>query len=276
MRCTYREAVYECGDYLESCIYPVYKASTTRRRKSKPTSEAIQRLNDLHSQNNMIRIVNANFTESDYKLDLTYATEHHPESDEAAERELKNYLRRLKHWRKKNGLPALKYVAVTEKGKKLGRFHHHLIVNDMPAKVLKEMWTNGRSQTDLLQFDENGCADLVRYMMKQAREVFGKPKYSRSRNLVIPQPKKRDGRISKKKAVELAKDTECRAEFEKLYEGYFLAEASAFFNDDNGGVYLHMRFYKKEAAFCTRKKKTNRSHFSAGQSTQNNNTRNLR
>ena len=159
----------------------------------------------------------------------------------------------------------LKYIAVTEKGKKLGRYHHHLIMNDMPLKDLVQLWGNGIVGTDILQFDENGIASLARYMMKQAREFAGKKKYTRSQNLVDPQPVSRDA-ASKRKILELAADVECRAEYEKLHEGYYLAAASVVFNDTNGGVYIHARYYRKEAEFCSkRKRKTNRSSCSAGQ-----------
>jgi hypothetical protein len=126
---------------------------------------------------------------------------------------------------------------------------------DIDLFDLVALWGNGIVGTDILVFDENGIASLVRYMMKQAREFIGKKKYSRSRNLTIPQPKQRDNRFSKRKVKELARDTECRAEYEKLYEGYHLAQATAVYNDSNGGTYIFARFYKKEAAWCKRRKK---------------------
>lgn len=265
MRCCYRETYYKCGDYLEANIYPVYKQGTGRRKKSKPTPEGKQKLNELASQNKIIRLANANFTSNDLKVELTYSQDNHPVDDEAAVRELRNFLRRVKRYRERNGMPPLKYIAVTEKGKKLGRYHHHLIMNDISIKDLVSLWGNGIVGTDVLQFDENGIASLARYMMKQAREFAGKKKYTRSQNLIDPQPVSRDT-VSKKKALELAEDTECRAEYEKLHEGYFLAVASVVFNDTNGGVYIHARYYRKEAEFCSkRKRKTNRSSCSAGQ-----------
>ena len=265
MRCCYRETYYKCGDYLEANIYPVYKQGTGRRKKSKPTPEGKQKLNELASQNKIIRLANANFTSNDLKVELTYSQDHHPVDDEAAARELRNFLRRVKRFRDRNGMSELKYIAVTEKGKKLGRYHHHLIMNDMPLKDLVQLWGNGIVGTDILQFDENGIASLARYMMKQAREFAGKKKYTRSQNLVDPQPVSRDA-ASKRKILELAADVECRAEYEKLHEGYYLAAASVVFNDTNGGVYIHARYYRKEAEFCSkRKRKTNRSSCSAGQ-----------
>ena len=49
-------------------------------------------------------------------------------------------------------------------------------------------------------------------------------------------------------------------EYEKLYPGYFLAEAGAFHNDVNGGRYIVARFYRRDGKFIKpqRKTKTNR------------------
>lgn len=268
MRSWYREVRYECGDYMDVNIYPVYARSHCRRKKAKPTSEVQQKLNDLHSEGKLVRIANANFTEHDLKVELTYSSAHHPEDDETAARDLRNFLRRVKRYRETHSLPALKYIAVTEKGKKFGRYHHHLIMSgDIDLYKLVELWGMGIVGTDILVFDENGIASLVRYMMKQAREFAGKKKYTRSRNLIDPPAKQRDARYSKRKVLELAKDTENRAEYEKLYEGYYFSQASIVFNDTNGGVYIYARYYKKEAAWCKRQaKKMNRRTSSAGRS----------
>ena len=257
MRSWYRETRFECGDYLDVNIYPVYTKAPCRSRKAKPTSETQQKLNDMNAELKLIRIANANFTDHDLKVELTYSNKHLPEDDEAAAKELRNFLRRVKRYRERNGLSELKYIAVTEKGTRSGRYHHHLIMSgDIDLFDLVALWGNGIVGTDILVFDENGIASLVRYMMKQAREFIGKKKYSRSRNLTIPQPRQRDNRFSKRKVKELARDTECRTEYEKLYEGYHLAQATAVYNDSNGGTYIFARFYKKEAAWCKRRQKS--------------------
>lgn len=275
MRCVYRETYYKCGDYLEVNIYPAYRQGQGRRKKAKPTSEVKKKLNEIASQNKLVRLANANFTSDDLKIELTYSPEHHPESDEAAARELRVFLRRVKRYRKRNGLPELKYIAVTEKGSKQGRYHHHLIMSSMPIKAIVELWGNGIVSTDILQFDENGIASLARYMMKQARELPGKKKYTRSQNLVDPPPVSRDS-VSKRRVKELAENIECRSEFEKLHEGYFLAQASVVHNDANGGIYIYARYYSKEAEWCKQQqKRSNRSRSSGGLNSRNSNTRNL-
>ena len=264
MRCLYRETYYKCVDYLEVIIYPAYKQGKGRKKKAKPTSETKQKLNEIAAVNKLVRIANANFNSCDLKVELTYSPEHYPEDDEQAARELRNFLRRVKRYREKNNLPELKYIAVTEKGKVLGRFHHHLIMNEMSIQDLTALWGNGIVSTSSLQFDENGVASLARYMMKQAREIAGKKKYTRSQNLIDPQPVSRDS-VSKRKVMELAENVECRAEYEKLHEGYFLSQASVVFNDANGGVYIYARYYSKEAEWCRpRQKKSSRSRSSGG------------
>lgn len=281
MRSWYRETRYECGDYMDVMIYPVYTKTPVRRKKAKPTSEVQQKLNEIYAEEKLIRIANANFTPRDYKVELTYSSEYLPQSDEDADRELTNFLRRVKRYRKQHGLSELKYIAVTEKGSRSGRYHHHLILSgDIELFDLVALWGKGIVGSDLLIFDENGIANLVKYMMKQLKEFVGK-KYKRSRNMIVPEAKKRDNRFSKRMIVELAKDTENRTEYEKLYEGYHLSKADAIFNDVNGGVFLRMRYYRKEAAWLKRwgsriQKKTSRPSSSAGRPSQKDSTRSSR
>lgn len=279
MRSFYRETRYECGDYMEVNIYPVYSKAPCRRKKAKPTSETQQKLNDINAENKLVRIANANFKTGDLKVELTYSPSHLPADDEEADKELKNFLRRVKRYRQKRGMSELKWIAVTEKGKRSGRYHHHLIMSgDINLFDLVQLWGRGIVGTDILIFDENGIASLAKYMMKQAREFMGKKRYSRSRNLIDPPAKQRDNRFSKRMIQELAKDTENRAEYEKLYEGYLFSCANVVYNEANGGVYIHARYYKKEAAWCTnrRVKKTNSVVSSSGLSSQRPNMKSSR
>lgn len=249
MRCHYREKMYKCGDYMECHIYPAYRKANFRRKKAKPTKECQKKLNQIHRENNCIRIVHANFTSADIRADLTYDNRHLPVDDEQAARELTNFFKRVKRYRKKKGLSDLKYIAVTEKGKKNGRYHHHLIINGgLSPQEIVVLWGRGYVGTDALQFNENGIADLVRYILK--KPVVSKKAWNSSKNLIHPQPKERDGRLSARKVRELAKDTQNNREYEKYYDGYYFSGANVVFNDTNGGVYVYARFYKKEAAFC--------------------------
>ena len=102
-----------------------------------------------------------------------------------------------------------------------------------------------------LQFDETGLIGKGKYLVKQAKGKDKQSQYFRSfyssKNLVHPQPRKRDGRFSQRKVRELCADPCDRAAFERLYEGYAFAEAAEYYNDVNSGFYLEIRLYKKAA-----------------------------
>ena len=138
MRQVYREKYFECGDYKEVYIYPCFANTPKaggRRPKAKPTPEAQKKLNKRISKNKLIRLLNANFTADDLSFDLTYTDENHPDSDEQALSDVKNFLRRLNRLRKRRGLSDLKYIYVPAKGERGGRYHHHLVLNGGVSKI---------------------------------------------------------------------------------------------------------------------------------------------
>ena len=255
MRTVYREKKYVCGEYLDVFIYPVFetgKHSGGKRVKRQPSTEAQKKLNQRHREEKLVRLLHANFTPEDLEIHLTYKGAQ-PESDEEAVRNLRNYIRRVQRLRKKLGLPPLKYIAVTERGKRGGRYHHHVTLSGgMDRDELENMWTHGRANSRRLQFEEDGLAALGHYIVKSP---VGKKAWTASKNLVDPEPRTRDGRISGRKARELAKNIKDNTQFEKLYPGYLVSAAEAFHNDVNGGCYLAARFYRQDGKFIKPKPK---------------------
>ncbi|MBQ8296342.1 MAG: hypothetical protein IJX77_01000 [Ruminococcus sp.] len=246
MRTTYREKFFKCGNYLEVNIYPVYRKATQRSRKAKPSRKVQINLNKRNRENKIIRLLNANFTSEDLKLELTYKKEFLPQSDEEAAKELRNFFRRVKRYREKNGLPKLKYIAVTEKGSKNSRYHHHVVMSGgIDIVALTALWGRGYTNAAALQFDIDGLAALGKYMIKDP--ISAKKTWNSSKNLIHPQPKCRDGRLSKRKVIELARDTENSREYEKYYPGYYFSSAHVVTNDINNGVYIQARFYSPDA-----------------------------
>lgn len=249
MRTVYREKKYACGEYLDVFIYPVFetgKCSGGKRKKRKPSTDAQKKLNQRHREEKLVRLLHANFTPEDLEIHLTYRGKQ-PESDEEAARLLRNYIRRVQRLRKKMGLPPLKYIAVTERGKRGGRYHHHITINGgIDRDTLESLWDHGYANSRRLQFTEDGLAGLGHYIVKSP---VGKKAWTASKNLVDPEPKTRDGRISGRKAHELAENIQDNTRFEKLYPGYLMSAAEAFHNDVNGGCYLVARFYKEGGAF---------------------------
>lgn len=73
-RVAYREQKFECGDFLEVNIYPVFQSTVQSRRRAKrnPTREVQQVLNRLNAAKEVNRVICANFTNQDYYITLTY------------------------------------------------------------------------------------------------------------------------------------------------------------------------------------------------------------
>ena len=95
MRCLYREKKLFCGEYLEIDIFPVFEYQRGRSKKRKPTSETMKKLNQRNAERKLIRLLNTNFTKEDIRFDLTYDSDHCPDSPEDAQREMQNFLRRV-------------------------------------------------------------------------------------------------------------------------------------------------------------------------------------
>ncbi len=245
MKCIYREKKYECGPYLEVDIYPVYEYQRGRGRKRKPTSDTMKRLNQINAEKKLIRLLNTNFTAEDIRFDLTYSAENEPSDPQEAQRELTNFLRRVKRYRAKKGLPELKYVAVTEQGSRSGRLHHHIVMSGgLLVSELTKLWGRGYTTAKALVFDENGITGIAKYLVKNP--ILNK-RWNASKNLEQPKESKRDGRLSARKVTEWnLSGADNRRDIEKEYPGYFLSEINTYWNEVNGGVYIVLNLYKKE------------------------------
>ncbi len=94
-----REKKTISGALLEVDFYPVFsdgRRVPMRGKKQKPTSEEQKKYNRTVAIKKMIRLVNANFDGSDYLLCPTYSPLKAPADAEAARRDMRNYLRRIK------------------------------------------------------------------------------------------------------------------------------------------------------------------------------------
>ena len=244
MRCLYREKKHYCGEYLEVDIFPVFEYQRGRGKKRKPTTETQRKLNQRNAERKLIRLLNTNFTKTDIRFDLTYSPEHTPSTPEDAQRQMQNFLRRLKRFRYKNGLPELKYVAVTEIGRKNARVHHHIVMSGgVDLGTLAEIWGKGYTTAKPLQFDDSGIVGIAKYLVKEP--ILGK-RWCASRNLEQPKTTERDGRIAQHKVKEFHNSGyDNKNELERLYEGYYLVDIKPYYNDFNGGYYLTVRLHKK-------------------------------
>lgn len=244
MRCLYREKRYYCGEYLEVDIFPVFEYQRGRSKKRKPTSDTQKKLNQRNAERKLIRLLHTNFTKKDIRFDLTYSDEYYPETPQDAQKQMQNFLRRIKRYRKKHNLPDLKYVAVTEIGKKTARIHHHIVMSGgVDITTLAEIWGKGYTTAKPLQFNEHGIVGIAKYLVKDP--ILGK-RWCASRNLKQPKESQRDGRISQRKVREFHDSgADNREEIERLFDGYALSDVEPIYNSFNGGYYLTVRMYRK-------------------------------
>ena len=247
-----REKKYKCGKYLEIEIYPISKIEQkkSRKRKKKESRKEQKNLNDKNARKKLRRIINANFTNKDLFIHLTYDNDNLPDSEERALRDRNNYLRRIKNYRKRNNLPELKYIAVLEykeanenDKRTRTRIHHHIVMSGMDRDKAEELWGKGTANANRMQANELGFEELANYLSKDPR---GKKRWSQSKNIVIPLPKINDYKYSNKKLYELSQNQGEREVFEKLYPGFIYTGHDVVFNDVDGGIYVYIKMRKLE------------------------------
>lgn len=274
MRCRYRENIYKCGEYLEVDIFPVFHRGSSRRRKRyKPTSEMQARLNQRNAERMLIRLLNENFSKGDLEVTLTYSNANLPDSKEQAERDAKNYIRRVKRLRSKAKLEEMRYVVIPGGG----RTHFHIIMTGgIDREKLEAIWGKGYANTKRLAPDGDGLAGLACYIARQyevdaydGNDLFsgyeidaetgevterdgsvrrkGKKRFWASKNLIRPEAETRDGRISQARIEELATiDSFSREAWESIYPGYSFSRCEPQYNQENGGWYIHVRLRREE------------------------------
>lgn len=176
----YVKKTYRYADIVEVHKYHTsrYGDHSKRGKKSKETSERKKELNARRRKEHVCRILCANFNEGDSHVILTYK-----EVPEDEKKEISKFLRVLRREAKKTGTE-LKYIYVTEKGKR-GRVHHHIVMNITDASMIRHAWNAGTVKISPL-YPDRDYEKLAEYLLKAQEE--GKKRYHGSKNLEIPRP----------------------------------------------------------------------------------------
>lgn len=247
MQCKYREKLIYAGDMIFGVVYPTFRKAGARRGKFRETSETQKRLNERRSREWLTWLIHANFGKGDFGLHLTYDDGHLPEFEEQFERDIKNYIRRIKRLYKKAGVE-MKYVYVMEYSE-TGRAHLHIIISGGVSRdALEEAWGMGRCNADRLQFNECGIVDLAKYITKSERAKYRR-RYVTSRNLAKPVEKTNVHTWSRKQLTEVDEAGNPHKRFADLYPGYWLSEFPCVEkNGINGGMYMTFVMYRPDGA----------------------------
>lgn len=248
-----RTNTYYCGGssnkkspYLEISLFPFMDIEKPKGRKKKEavTAPKQKNLNNKRSKRYFGQLVKSNFGEGDLHLTLTYDNKFLPDTEEAAEAEARNYIRRLQRARRKKGLDPLKYLLVTEKGVKSKRIHHHLIINGgLDRDEMELLWSRpkkkgekrgkplGWANADRIRLDDNGIEALAEYLSKDPQ---GRKRWNQSQNLKKPMVSKNDTKTRKKdfmKLVEMPEDCEAVQQyFESQQPGYRVTSVNKEYN----------------------------------------------
>jgi len=256
------------GDILEVSIYPenpVWKSkeSEERAKASLPTRKEQQNLNHRNTRLRISRLIHCNFTNNDIWVTFTYSPENMPEDIKRANEHLKNYFDRLRRYLKKNNLPDLKYIYVTEHvvNEATGKLHvhHHVVMNVNDRDAAETIWTmGGRTHSRRLQPDVDGSLEgLARYIAKPETKEGnrkGAKSYAFSKNLTKPKIDRAPGRLpgtryklSKKRVTEMAtSEQKAIAVFEEHYPDFKLIDQPIVkFSDYTAGAFIYARMVKK-------------------------------
>lgn len=258
--------IYCSNDYMEVDIYALNGESRdkgAKRSKKVKVSEPKQKnLNDKNAKRYFTQKVHANFKADDLYITLTYTNSTLPKTIEEAEKNIQNYVRRLKRARKKQGLDDLKYISVVEhKSEQEGdeeniRVHHHMIINSgLDRDVVEELWRHRKKKGEKekkiglvnavrLQEDyASGLTSISKYLVKDSR---GKKRWTCSKNLKQPVCRTNDFKYTFRKIEQIAKQPIDVAYWEKQYKGWTIKDKiggyEARYNEYTGwSIYIKLR-----------------------------------
>ena len=250
-RMGYRRRTTVSGPRIDAEVFPVFgrnQRGGLRRAKHQITREAQQRANDERSRLHFIQIVEMNFTEKDVAIGLDYAGK--APTPDRVDKDIRNFIARVKRARKKAGLPEMKYAyaiggdempAAGYSGK---RPHVHMIMTGgIDRDVLEQIWKHGRANCHRLQPRDEGLGGIAVYFTRQKQDRPEKPgvrKWRGSRNLDQPEPRSRDARMPNSRVKRIARDfrNEAKDVMEKLYPGYMMQDVQVRYSDIIDGVYI--------------------------------------
>lgn len=253
---------------MEVDIYPYTEFSRNKNKRSKKVKESIpvqKNLNDKNAKRKFVQLAETNFQDGDLVLHLTYNERNLPKSIDEMEKNITNFLRRLKRKRKKEGLSDLKYMLVTsyttkedeEKGVENVRVHHHLLINKgLKRDDVENLWRKrkkkgekkgeviGIANATRIQYDDiEGITRLSQYL---ARNITQKRKWTCSQNLKRPVSRTNDHKYSKRQIEKMCKNYFDIEFFEKQYKGWTIKDKDngyeIVYNEFTGfSIYLKLR-----------------------------------
>lgn len=167
----FMKTVYS-GGLMETIKYRGAKGGRDlpRARKENLTTEARARLNEQEAHTRLKRLMNCNFSRA--RGDLFMVLTHDDEPDEeTAKRRFTNFIRRVRDYRDRRGMPELKYLGVDEKQ---GQWHHHMMMSAMDTVTAQELWGHGHVRIERVD-DREFFGNTARYFLQADKPPKGDP-----------------------------------------------------------------------------------------------------
>ena len=199
----YGKTTYDLGDTLDHGYSHAgrYGAKGEKRApRTKPTPEQVMYQNRMNKAAGIRRIIKANFTTEDWFVTLTYRKGERKGMKEVKE-DVRIFRDAMKKEYGKRG-QQFNFIQCIEIGSK-GGIHAHIIMNDTERlnRLLQLYWEHGHPNMKNL-YAEGDYRKLAKYMAGFPKTKDGEKAkiekldseryaYTRSRNLVVPEPKKK-------------------------------------------------------------------------------------
>lgn len=240
-RMGYRTRTTVAGPRLEVEIYPILgrdAAGRARAAKKNETPESMKKLNRERAIRHLIQLADANLTDRDIHVTLTYRK---APTEKRAYADVDNFIRTVKRRREEYGLSPLKYfytVEGNENGTKEQLHAHVLMSGGISREELEEIWAKGWANADRLQPDERGLEAIIRYITKEQKKRL----CHKSRNMVKPKQRTSDSKVSNAKVKRIARDFDAEAKeiMEKLYPKYMFVDDVVKLSDSVDGAYIRV------------------------------------
>ncbi len=285
----YRTKTVRAGEFLYVSCYPLVPANIRREQEYKlrelEESGALRKGGKLRAKwnrhNNARRawkfeqLVHANFGHGSHHICCTYELEEWDadrskitcRDREDAKRDVRNYIKRLRRMLKRHGcdMGEFRWIVCTVTKESLKEavnprpdvHHHHLLVHGIPEHLRAEaekLWDMGACNADRLQEDRStGVARMAGYIARQEGsangERAGEKSYSCSRNIIRPEEKVSDVKVSRRRMSLIAADVRAngREVFEKVWPGYRLTEEPKVLTSEFvAGAYIYARLRVSE------------------------------
>lgn len=192
---SYTKNIYEFNNAIEveeRHTYRYRSPGMKREKKKKLTPAQMQAVNQKNKEKNCRRKLRKHFKENDYFVCLTYEKEKRPSDMTEAKKDFSDAMKVIRREYGKVGYK-VKWIRNIEVGTRNG-WHVHLVINRIPDTdlILRKAWKKGKVICQLM-YEKGGFKDLAAYITKtpETDKRLRETSYSTSRNLPLPEPKKR-------------------------------------------------------------------------------------